>query len=464
MTMPDHTAADDEYTLSDLDMVSPDTLVTSFLVYELRPNHNFQVIAESLQHGLNQAAKQLPPLAAKIHFDSSGKPLKRLTRGSSKLQVRMFELGEHKSYDHLAERSFSPYDFDRLRLLPKEAYDDINERPVFLAQLNLIPGGLILALGFNHIATDGGGRNLATTLICKCSKAHMEASPMPLFSFDYQRDPFAAPPELLALPKEQLITRIRDYQIIETATTTKGTAAPQKNGVVNMNKGLVYRIEGSAVQRLKDSCKPLNGVKYVSTYDCVVGMLWKSVLRIRAELKPHLKTSESRLLNPVDLRNRPGQGVSKTYFGNAVSVASAGPVQMADLLGPDGLSFAASSIRQSIENTTLASIANVTALGTMMAPTEKLVFRPSGGLLEENLMFTTWYFNNTAAYDFGVGPPSTVRCWAAPIPGFAILFPDCKRQQNSRVYDLYVTLPEAEQDMLSKGEDVRTWFQILQES
>ena len=460
MATPDYTATGDEYTLSDLDMVSPDTLVTSFLVYELRPEHNFQRISEALNYGLTQAADQLPPLAAKIHFESSKKPLKRMTHGSLELQIRKFELGEHKSYDQLAERSFSPYDFDRLRLLPEDAYADKNEKPLFIAQLNLIPGGLILALGFNHIATDGGGRSLATTLICKCSKAYIEASSVPRSSFDYQRDPFAAAPELLALPREQLITRTKDYQIIDTALTANGTQPPQTNGVVNVNKGSIYRIEGSTVQRLKDLCKPMNGAKYVSTYDCVIGMLWKSVLRIRAELKPHLKTSESRLLNPVDLRNR-GQGVSENYFGNAVTVASAGPLQMADLLGPDGLSFAASSIRQSIENTTLASIANVTALGTMMAPTEKLLFRPSGGLLEQNLMLTTWYFNNTEAYDFGAGPPSSVRTWAAPVPGFAILFPDCERQQKSRVYDLYVTLPEAEQDMLSKDEDFQTWFQIL---
>ncbi|KAL8717639.1 MAG: hypothetical protein Q9225_005128, partial [Loekoesia sp. 1 TL-2023] len=118
------------------------------------------------------------------------------------------------------------------------------------------------------------------------------------------------------------------------------------------------------------------------------------------------------------------------------------PVQMADLLGLVGLSFAASSIRKSIESTTLASIANLTALATMMAPTEKILFRLSGGLLGKNLMLTTWYFNNTVAYDFGAGPPSTVRTWAAPVPGFAVLFPNCRRQQESRAYDLYVTLPE----------------------
>lgn len=76
-------------------------------------------------------------------------------------------------------------------------------------------------------------------------------------------------------------------------------------------------------------------------------------------------------------------------------------------------------------------------------------------------MFTTWYFNRTEAYDFGVGPPSAVRTWAAPVPGFFILFPDCERRQDSRVYDLFVTLPKAEQETLSKDDEMQRWFRIL---
>ena len=191
-----------------------------------------------------------------------------MARGSLNLRIRKFEFGDHKSYAQLAERSFSPYDFDRLRLLPEDAHTDTNEKPVLLVQLNLIPGGLILALGFNHVATDGCGRSLATTLICRCSKSVMEASSVPRSDFDYRRDSFAGHPEPLALPREELINRIEDYQIIETAPTTSGTQPPQMNSIMSVGKGLIYRIEGSAVQRLKDSCKPLNGVTYISTYDC----------------------------------------------------------------------------------------------------------------------------------------------------------------------------------------------------
>ena len=457
-------AGGDEYLLSDLDVISPDTLVTSFLVYESPMEQKVQLVSESLDYGLKRAAEQLPPLAAKIHFDSAKKPQRRMTPGCLKLHERRFEDGEHKPYSQLAVGSFSPYDFDRLRLLPEEAYADAGEKAVFMAQLNRIPGGLILAMGFNHIATDGGGRSLATTMICSYSKSYLAASSPSSFGFDFNRGPLAAPPEILDLPKEQLLKSSENHQIIDTIPTAVNgiKQAPQTVGTPTLPpRGLTYRIEGSAVQKLKESCKPLNGAKYVSSYDSIIGLLWTRVLHIRAEMKPHLQTGESRLLHPIDLRSRAGSAIPKNYFGNAVTVASAGPVPMVDLLGPDGLSCAASSIQTSIEQASVASIATATALGHMLEPTEKLVFRPRGGLGEGNIMFTTWYFNHTEAYDFGVGAPSAVRTWAAPVPGFFILFPDCERRQDSRVYDLFVTLPEAEQEMLSKDDEMQRWFRIL---
>lgn len=457
------TITDGSYTLSDLDMISPDTVVTSFLVYSLKPEHNPQLLIESFQHGVNEAAKQLPLLSAKIHFDSSNRPLRQMSQGSDRtlFHVRKFKPGEHQSYDQIAERSFLPEEFDRLRLLSQGAYDGIEEKPVCRIQLNFIMGGLILAFGFNHIATDGGGRNLATTLVCKCVKAYMESSTIPSFQFSYQRELFAACPELLSLPREQLAARVGDYQIIDTAPPINETQfqSPQQDSAKIANKGLIYRVNGEAAQRLKDSCRPLNGAKYLSTYDCIISMLWRSVMRIRTEMKPQLKTSESRFLHPIDLR-RPGQGVPKNYFGNAVQVASAGPLQIADLLSHDGLSLAASSIRQSIESISLVTITTVTALNTMVSASERVVFKPSGGLLEENLMLTTWYFVNIADYDFGVGSPSTIRTWAAPIPGFALLFPNCGQKENSRVYDLYVTLSEVEHDMLKRDREFQSWFHV----
>ena len=455
----DHLSVDEPHTLSDLDMVMPNKRIASFLVYELESHHNVQLVIESLKKGLAEAVGQLPPLAAKIQLDRIRRPLRRLKPAALELSVRRFGPREYKSYQDLAKGSFLPGDFNHTLLLPAEASPDAEETPACFVQLNVIPGALVLSLSFNHVAMDGGSWHLATSLICKCSKACMEALPVPGSAFEYNRRLLTASPSRVTLPKATLSADTINYEIIDTASSTNGAPARPNEGVTI--KSLTYRIEGSAAKKLKEACRPLNGVAYITTFSCVVGLLWRSIISIRAASKPHLLTTRSRFLHSVDLRKRPGQGIPDNYIGNAVAVASARPVEVADLLGPDGLSLAASSIRRSIEDTTVDSVANLTALGTMLGPTENILLRPSGGLLGANIMLTSWHFMDTGAYDFGTGPPRAVRTLMPPVPGFLGIFPDCTQQGGGRVYDLFVPLLENEQELLREDTEVRKWFQTL---
>ncbi|KAL9112776.1 MAG: hypothetical protein Q9227_003079 [Pyrenula ochraceoflavens] len=443
-----------KHTLSDLDLVSPNTLVTSLLIYQVRTDNDIQRAIKSVEFGLQQAAEQLPPLKAQIQFESNGKPKRRLIEGSLKLKIRTFELGEHKSFGELAKTGFTPSEFHQPQLVPVEAYDKTDARPVLLAQLSIIPGGLILALGLNHVTTDGGGRGIALKLICSSAKAYLEGKPIPQSHFDYQRAVFRPRLELLALPRQQLLERLRDYAIIDTANAQPSPPSSTPPAC----KASIFRIQGAAVDRLKISCKPSNGALYLSSYDCVVGLLWRSVIRARCTSKPYLNDSKSRILCPVDLR---GRGVDNNYFGNAVSVASAEPVPTKDLLGRDGLSLAASSIRRAIQDISIKSAANVTSLSAMMGPTERLHFMPRHGMLEGDFMVSNWHFMDTAKFDFGLGPPAAVRLPSMPAPGFAFIFPDCQRISNSRVYDIYVSLPVAEMDLLRNDKEFASWFQVF---
>ena len=175
---------------------------------------------------------------------------------------------------------------------------------------------------------------------------------------------------------------------------------------------------------------------------------------------PDLERGSSRLLHPVDLRNRPQSGVPVNYYGNAVSVASAGSIPVSELVGADGFSAAACAIRRSIESTTQDSIAHLTAVGGLMVENEKLQYRPPG-LLRENFLITSWYSVKTAAWDFGLGRPSIVRNWVLPMPGCAIIFPDCGQERSGPVYDVFVILPNKDQETLRQDSAMRKWFEML---
>ncbi|KAJ6013600.1 hypothetical protein N7540_008191 [Penicillium herquei] len=461
-TLPVNTdISDDPYTLSDLDMTMPDTLVTPFLIYELPPHNDAEFIVQSFQRGLDEAVKQLPTLAAMIIFDESQKPGRKMKQGVLELNVRQYGPDQHKSYQELAENSFSPSELDRLKLMPSVAYTDSAERPLCITQLNFIPGGIILAFGLNHVPLDMASMDLAISLITKCTKSQMENSPQKVTPIDFNRKPLAASTKLASLARGNLMAQTPDYKVIDTAAVNNQASLKALENSSNVLKGVIYRINGSRAKELKRSCQAVDGIsKFVSTYDCISGLLWRSVMRLGAANDPDLSELSSRFLHPVDLRNRPGSEVSKNYFGNAVSVASAGPAPISQLIGPNGLSVAASHIRRSVEGTSQDSIKYVTALGSTLEPSEKIQYRPPG-LMKENFLITSWHSARPEVWDFGIGAPKMVRTWLLPMPGCTIIFPDCQPHPDGRIYDCLVILPEAQQDMLSRDVEMNNWFEIL---
>lgn len=119
------TSNNDPYALSDMDMVLFDFPVPFMLPYKLNMSNRLSdaEIVDALQHGLDEAVKQLHALGAVVHIDGTKKPLHRMTPRASKLQlfVRRFAEGEYKSYDELASNSFVPRHFD-VRLLPDNTF------------------------------------------------------------------------------------------------------------------------------------------------------------------------------------------------------------------------------------------------------------------------------------------------------------------------------------------------------
>lgn len=457
--------AKDGLVLSDYDCIFPKAPTMVFLLYKLPRPQDAKIIAQSLQQGLDNAVEQHPVLAAVIQFDANGKPRKQMVAGSLKLPTRFFETGQHKSYNELSRASFAPRDFDQHRLLPGTAYDHDSAKgvPVTVAQLNFIPGGIIFAVSFNHVPTDMKSIDLSVTLICKCAKACMEGQPIPQYAFDYSREPFDARPELMSLSMKQLEEQLDYYRTINPSATPaakqNGDSSTDKRPIPT--KGVLYRIADPKVQQLKSSCPPPSDVPYISTYDCIVAMLWCSISRVRRAIHPELASSRSRLIHPVDLRDRDQQGLHQNYFGNAVWGASAGPVPVAGLSGSCGLSLAASAVRQSVLSSSLDLVSRVAALSAITAPSMEKIHFEMDGLVDRDFLVTSWFSVETRGWDFGLGPPQAVRTWDLPMSGCALIFPDCCQREGSRMYDVHVMLSEPQQDLLSKDKDFRRWFSIV---
>ena len=180
-------------------------------------------------------------------------------------------------------------------------------------------------------------------------------------------------------------------------------------------------------------------------------------MRARTTLKPSLlKSKEWRFCHAIDLRRRCQEAIGPNYFGNAVAIGTAEPLSVDEILGANGLSLAASSIRYSIDHMdSLTSFRNMTGLDAKLRPEERVLLR-AWGLPETSFLLTSWYSLNAAYWDFGIGCPIIFRAGDGPVLNFGTLFPDCQKQQK---YDLHFCLPEKEHELLMKDEEFRSWFQ-----
>lgn len=429
----------DEYQLSDLDKTMPDHMFTLFLIYPKPSDFNLENTILSLKKSLANAEDEIPLIASQLKFNNTTPSL--IPSKSIDLQVRNL-LDEHKSYSDLAAHSFPPTDLDREILLPAG-----DSSPACQLQLNIIQGGLILAFGANHMVFDLSSAHAVLSLLCRGSKIYSSncSGEMPTYQADIRRDAFKASSQSTSLSKQDLIQRLPAHRIINSPPLTSTPTT----------RGVLYEIREPAIQTLKDRCKPL-GVKYLSTYDCITAWLWTSITRVRSSGRQKID-SQSSFFHPVNLRNRFPAAVPSNYIGNAVGVARAGPLDISCLLGENGLSIAASQIRESIQNVNMDIFSNLAALYQALAPTEQLVFDmdTQTGM---DLMMTSWYGIDNADYDFGWGTPQAVRTYNIAISGRNVIFPNC--DSSSRRYELFVVLPVAEQDGLQQDKDFLTFFSI----
>lgn len=462
---------DDPYTLSEQDRMLIDGMVPLFIFYKM-PSHvnDRQLVIDSMQRGLDTAAEQLPPLAAKMHLDDMGRPLRHTSpAGPLKLHVRVFDPGEFPSYDELAQRSFSPGDVRSPSLIPDEMAANPSpsprERRICFVQLNFVPGdGVILMIAFSHMAADVTSMSLATSLICKCTKAYMEGTLVPQHTYSYDRRPFLPKTEVVAAhTKEQLIAANDKHQTLKIIDSA--TAAPNKKKKQDTNcRRLVYRMTASDAKALKDLCKPIGDVEYVSTYDCIFGLLLRVLMRIRSSTSANTSASEfmqikeCKLVQALNLRAR--KIIPTNYFGCGLVCGATKPLSVDHLLGPDGLSLAASSIRSSVmHDDHLSDLQMLMAVPAKLDPDrdERALVVPVG-LPKDCLVATGWHGVDVANWDFGIGPPAMLRRREGPLSNVAYLYPDCQR---AGVYDLDVYVYEEEQALLRKDAEFRRWFQVF---
>lgn len=277
---------------------------------------------------------------------------------------------------------------------------------------------------------------------------------MPTYTPDLNRVPYNTPESDLTMSKAELSEKLPMFYITDMSQIKPRPPTASQSGI--------YKISGPTIQRLKAQCAPfLSGVNYITSYDCISGLIWTAITRARLHLHPEKSTSPSRFVHPLDVRTRdPENETSKQYFGNAVIAAQAGPLTAQELVsgGDRSLALAASSIRQSIYTVNMSSVKAMTTLIASLSPGETIGSRAD--FADMDWLMNTWYSGSAEKYDLGAAAvPVAVRL-PPSMAGASLILPNLSRG-GTRVFEVHVEVAVEEHELLRKDEEFLKYFEVV---
>ncbi|KAJ9302429.1 hypothetical protein DTO217A2_7422 [Paecilomyces variotii] len=454
-----------KYELSDLDKTGINKRVQLVIFYELQPTVDLDKLISSVREGVKNATRQLPFMAGNFKFDNTGRPYIETLPGSEvEVSIRRFDSTEHRSLSALAKGSYSPNDVPFVQFLPDEppakkpvflSDEPAPKEPVCALQVNLIEGGLVLGFRMNHAAGDWASIDTFLSLVCQSSKAYQEGLKMPTYTPNLNRTPFNAPAADPTISRQDHLERLRIFHVMN-----KSQIKPKQLPTCRYS---IYTISEPTIQQLKAQCTPhLSEVDYISSYDCISALMWKSLTRVRLQIHPEKSTSPSHFVHPIDVRSRdPENKTSKQYFGNAVIGTQAGPLTAEALAshGDRSLAAAATEIRKSVNSVNLSTISHMTALNASLAHWEILGL--TSDFDDMDIFMNSWYSGSAEKYDIGAGSVPVACRPADGMPGSCVMILPNFSRGETKVFEVLVNVTVEEDELLKKDEEFLKYFELV---
>ncbi|ETS78933.1 hypothetical protein PFICI_08786 [Pestalotiopsis fici W106-1] len=424
--------ASERFELSDMDHTMPKIYVQIAEIFELPEGSDKQVIIDSVSKGLEFALSQFPALAGTIHMDeTNGRMWVTKKKDSSVgLYVKTADddVSDLPSFDYLNQHDFPVHILDGHRLLPKV----VTEKQLFSPlghnaddqtitstfQINFIRGGVILAAAIHHNCSDGTGCNGFLSTWAQSSAAARNGAPFkPIDKESLNRERLSA-----AKPDSaRWETLDGKYPILKDL----GGPPPPPPADFKMPplKIRLWHIPKSSASRLKQDIGSELGDAWISTYDAIIALLWKSVTRSKIPLlKPDLE-DEVILAYGMNVRSRMEPPLADCYLGNVVALPSTEPRPIKAILADGSLSEMALAVRQATQSIDHNYVAGVTEWVAGLEDRRWITINMRS-FLGMDLAATSWQaMTPYQDHDFGFGLPRALR-WPHPqFEGYVFILP-----------------------------------------
>lgn len=294
--------------LSTLEQISPQAYVRFILCFGLPSGFTHDELTQILRQGLEATAVEIPVLNCLIVSvtDSHGRETKDLLQGDGTMfSIKDLTCNEME-FGTIRSQGFPSHFFDGELLCPTDVFAAPGSPvPVFLAQANLITGGLLLGLSAWHGALDGtaittilGSWAQSCYTIQEPQKKSLDLYTLAADAFDKSRLSKSSlneggtidhHPEFLLLP--------------ETPTSLPP-------GLAQTLKTHIFYLSPTSIAALKELASPKNsanagkGHTWVSTNTAISALVWKSIMTATyAHQLPNTDTV-CRFTSPLDARKR----------------------------------------------------------------------------------------------------------------------------------------------------------------
>lgn len=420
---------------------------TPFLFcYPAEPSFDSDRLTGVLTDGLARMAQAFPWAAGKVTqsvVSETGENLFVIQAGPSSPSVIVKDHRQDGRLPSFAELESSEFPIDQLDeslFTPHTVLarpDSPDRSAVFTVQLNVLRGGIILAVSGHHQALDGTGQEQVCYLLDKACKGDTYTSDELHIGNLERKDIVPILPDAWEPDADHLYLR-------KASPAQSAPAAEEGSRLLFAN--IIFSTE--SLRALKIDAQAALQTSFVSSNDALTALIWQAIARSRkARLPGTTSTTLGRAINP-----RRYLGLHELYPGYISNMAYSS--MTLDELSSAHLGQVAAMLRSAVdpEKSNLGQLTRELATLIHRATDKDSVSITNHLDLDTDLMISSWVTMRCCDFDFGLGlgkPIAFRRPKHDCIPSLVFLLP---RQING---DVVVTLCLREDDMDHMRRDPR---------
>lgn len=409
-------ASDDLVFLSPLDQIMPRFYIHLILCLpaQVSSKEDQTTIFSALKKGLQKTLVEIPYLGGVVVEDKANRNKVHIAPGLGVLlRLKDIRYDTDMSYQKMKNSHFPLSNFGDDMKAPVDQLSLESNPPVMAAQVNIVQGGILLAMGIHHNVMDGAGfatviqtwaSNTKTSFLSNGASGSEAAKPssLPYSSLDRTSLLKASAPadidpqvNIKDYPqyKLDLTPPIKD---LKDAPTALSTSKPPPMTLA------VFYFAASKLAALKYSAS--SSSSFISTSDALCALLWSSITRARKLPGRSTETHKplySRLGLAVNGRGRLSPTLPPSYLGNVIVCPSI-LLPVSKLSQKTELNSIASTIRTAITEIDNDSVHDVITLINSVPNVTDLKWAHNS-FLGPDLAITSWRDMSLIGLDWGTG-------------------------------------------------------------